>query len=303
VVPSRGICETVFLLTEAGSTSRLESLEAWVNATHRLVAGVGNQGDRIANGAAFMTQSDLARIRDGLVVVDGRLVQCGNRMEHFTLVRVARIVLEAEPPRWLGPATAGNKFDPECVPDSDLEKLQWLGELLEPLLLQLNSRDPDNERFKTWLGETGELIALQLERSKQGRTAERVSQLSDMLGYDIQSTSTTNDVTRIEVKTSIKHRHNRFFISRNEVNKAERFGDEWTITQVILTSNAVVADVITRDHVDTIRTMSAAELLELTPNDTEYGKWTESAQITTNESVWNEIEFELPPEWTAPGIE
>ncbi len=151
---------------------------------------------------------------------------------------LAALLLEQQPPPWLGAATRGGDLDGEMIPIEDAENLEVaVGDPAQrdALLLALGRKFDDASRRR--LGEAGERVVVEACRTAligadAGELALQVLQvslLSDALGYDVRTPTTTGGWLRLEVKTdATRETLVRLFLSRNEWETA-RCDPSWRL--------------------------------------------------------------------------
>jgi hypothetical protein len=144
-------------------------------------------------------------------------------------------VLMNTPPIWLFTATSGGELGTEMIPDADLANLD---EAIpdhgrrEALLLTLANRI-DREANET-LGERGEEVVvnscrtqlIELGRPDLAEKVQRVSLISDQLGYDVTAPRANESSRRLEVKTTSRRGSSlTVYLSRNELTYGLRDPD------------------------------------------------------------------------------
>lgn len=195
-----------------------------------------NSYGRIPNGGLF-GQDDLIR-GEALLLRVGLLVERESKLHPSSDCRtvcslesnegerlVAWKALSVDPPVWLHTAVTGDGVYPELIPDEDWDAL---GQSLSPeereaFLLSLGLRhDPEQLPDRGHRGEEAVLEACRAELIAMGRQdlvplVQRVSQVSDQLGYDVVTPTSTGATRRLEVKTTqTGPQVYRAFLSRNE---------------------------------------------------------------------------------------
>jgi len=177
-------------------------------------------------GEQLLIQSGLVRHADN-VLFPSQQLQCilSLREEDASEVLLS-VVLSAHPPLWSYGAIREDGVFSELIPDADRDALEEIipdPDLREGLLLALGRRyDPDTN---IELGEAGEELVVaecraELEAAGRKDLAERVqrvSLISDQLGYDVVAPTPAGGTRRIEVKTTAsRSRVIRVSVSRNE---------------------------------------------------------------------------------------
>lgn len=297
-VPSRGFCHSVFLLTSAARLGDRSSLEDWVSAARRETT-IMAQALAVDRAAEFLMEVGLSREIEGRIDLDQRLLDAGDEASTQTFASIARVLILEQPPDWIDLVVNDDIVRSEFIPANDADSLEWLGEFRDLLLVDIkNIRDRDN-LFHGWLGSVGEAFVAESERGL-GYEVTHVSKISDYFGYDIESRSPSGR-RRIEVKTSLESRSDRFFITKNEFVKAREFGKEWFLVQVVLHQSASVAITIRQEHIIDVRFLTSPNLVSLAPSDTETGTWLESARIVPPQSDWRPWVIHPLPTWSFEG--
>ncbi len=154
----------------------------------------------------------LAALRDSRIVPDGRLVQVCGLGEPEACELLLALILELERPLWLRTAAGdGQHLRPELLPDGVENALATIiddPERREAFLLARARKVDAQERQR--IGELGEIAVV--EACRQQLTAagaealaadvQRVSAISDELGYDITAPRRNRSTRRMEVKTT-----------------------------------------------------------------------------------------------------
>lgn len=154
----------------------------------------------------------LAALRDGRIVPDGRLVQVCGMEELEACELLLALMLELEQPLWLRTAAGdGQRIRSELLPDGVENALATIiedPERREAFLLARARKVDAEERQR--IGELGELAVVDACRGQltaAGAEAlavdvQRVSAISDELGYDITAPRRDRSTRRMEVKTT-----------------------------------------------------------------------------------------------------
>lgn len=154
----------------------------------------------------------LAALRDGRIVPDGRLVQVCSLGERDACELLLALMLELEQPLWLRTAAGdGQHVRAELLPDGVENALATIIEdpqRREAFLLARARKVDADERQR--IGELGEIAVVEACREQLtavGAAAlaadvQRVSAISDELGYDITAPRRDRSVRRMEVKTT-----------------------------------------------------------------------------------------------------
>ena len=154
----------------------------------------------------------LAALRDGRIVPDGRLVQVCTMDEPEACELLLALMLELERPLWLRTAAGdGQNIRSELLPDGVEHALATIiedPERREAFLLARARKVDAEERER--IGELGELAIVDACREQltaAGAAAlaadvQRVSTVSDELGYDVTAPRRDRAMRRMEVKTT-----------------------------------------------------------------------------------------------------
>ena len=298
MTPSRGLCHGVFLLVQTAVIKARPTIESWVEAARRTPTIMASALD-LDFAARMLVRLGLARIDCKRVKIDQRLRRVGRSATTDTLTLIARTLLAEHPPPWLGASVRDGVVLDEWVPTSDQRNLEWLGDLRDPILVDIHKSQSDADQFRNWLGQVGESVVVAIER-RRNRSVRHVAQISDAFGFDVESVGAEGRKC-LEVKTSLESTAGRFYISKHEVHTAAENIREWCLLQVIISTRAATADVVKFDQVRTVRFLGANEILALTPIDTSTGEWIESARISPPSDRWLDWDFEIPSSWCATG--
>lgn len=296
-LPTRGLCHSVFLLAYAVRSKERHSVSEWIAAARRTPTYMAN-ALAIDSAAEHLMCLGLAKTHDDRVSMDERLLRAGSEASTQTLAVIAQVLLQESPPGWIHTAVADGEVRSELIPTSDECSLSWLEGLRDPLLLELKARDSAGDRFRAWLGSIGECLVVESEISC-GRRVTHVALLSDAFGYDIESRGPSGRVC-IEVKTTLESASNRFFITRNEVEKARRLNSEWQLVQVVLKSDVLAADFVSPQHVVAARCLKSYQVCSLAPQDTNTGTWVDSARINPPDDAWVSWSLSVHKGWSYP---
>ncbi len=300
MIPSRGTCHGVFLLSCSASWTSFGSFESWVEATRLLPTYLAGALDllRIAHR---LSDLGLVTMTGGRVVLGQELMHVPGDLTEERLLYIAKILLERDPPEWLSGVFDGEQVASEFIPLIDSGKLAWLGDALEPLLMQSRNSIGEDSGFREWLGSVGEAFVVQAEKAS-GNAVRHVSRISDSFGYDVESEGRLT--RRLEVKTSLYGRDNRFYLSRNEARVAGRFQEEWCVVQVVLQDRVSQSRSVSRADVILVRVAHAPSVLQVLPIDTDGARWTESAEVRTEALMWEMYEPAdgVPDSWSVVGF-
>jgi hypothetical protein len=264
---------------------------------------------RSAYLAAAIDHEPAARflIREGLVSSAAgigpraRLKAVSDRADRPTLLAIAALLLEVDPPPWLPIAVIDRQLHWEVIPAADMEGMAWLQPELEQLLLSAAPRTSlDNDPLALGIGRAAELVVFGA-LTHSGGSAIHVSGISDRFGYDIESTQGTG-VRRWEVKGCTERTASAFHLSRNEFEKCRAFGPEWTVVQVEFAGAALVAEHVTAAHISKVRELPAIEVVGLVPPDSNHFVWETSAVVTPPPQAWAPSTLQVPASLRLPSL-
>lgn len=180
----------------------------------------------------LLVSTGIVSVRDDRFLVAAEVVAIGAADEMAAAeLLLARVLIE-RPPAWLSAAALGDALRVEFIPDADLTAISSTlesAEAREALLLSMGERvDP---LALSALGNAGEEHVISLCRAileRKGRpdlvpAVQRVSLVSDRLGYDIVCPTTMEGLVRLEVKTMAGRGPDaECYLSRNESVVAAR---------------------------------------------------------------------------------
>jgi hypothetical protein len=299
MLPSRGCCHGVFLLSHAARLKERRSIDEWITAA-RQRATFMSHALNLREIAGAMVDLGLAEIGEA-VTLAGALHELSSRADTPTLLAIARLWFRASPPEWLALAVSDGEVIREHIPSSDLSSLVWAGHELDELILDAYAAQSSeyDDGFLKEMGNAAELLVFAaLQRA--GENPVHVSLMSDAYGYDIECRSDT--VARIEVKAASRNSMSRFHISRNEYEKSVRHGSEWRLLQVIFSTRAFVCELIDASQVDEVRELRQGALQHLVPSDTPAFRWSQSAEISPPIDAWGPCPITLDPAFTVKGF-
>jgi hypothetical protein len=300
MLPTHGSVTSVFHLANAIRHNNQPDIASWVCAAR----------DRSAFLAAAIDHQPAATvlIRKGLVSSIGgirptaRLQAVSGRANRTTLVAIAAMLLELDPPAWLPVAVVDGKVHYEVIPSKDIESLEWLRPELEQLLLDAAlTGTPRSNLLALGIGRAAELAVLEA-LTDSGRSAIHLADISDSFGYDIESTNDTG-VRRWEVKAGTERTAGTFHLTRNEFEKCAAYRSEWTIVRVEFAGAALVAEHVTAADITRVQELPAAELLALVPLDTDHFHWETSALVTPPAHAWAPSSIEVPSTLQLPSFD
>lgn len=282
MLPTRGTCHGIFLLTHSARTGRRRSLGEWVSYAKSMptLMAAAIDLDQIAHA---LCRLGLATLEADTVVLNRRLAAVDGAASEEVLLTIAAIVLSANAPPWVHASMSDDRLCPEYIPAGELASLSWLGDDLEPLIAGVKRQTEVESAFKLWLGAAGESLVVAMERSS-GALVRHVSSIGDYFGYDVESLR--EQKYRFEVKTSVLGGDHRFFITRNEVSVAKRYPAEWFIVQVVFKSEVMTLPLIGLDHIHTIKLLDSVSLTAILPSDSAQSRWIETAEVKTAGLPW-----------------
>ena len=157
---------------------------------------------------------------------------------------MARLLLLFIPPPWLATAVGPSGVRREYIPSRHLERLSWLGDELDGLLIEAHEFVTAEERkaFRKRFGNAAELVIL-AAKERKGAQPVHVAAFSDAYGYDIECRLPVTQ--RIEVKAASGNTCCHFHLTRNEYEKSRLLGAEWRLLQVVFSTRAFVAERLT----------------------------------------------------------
>ncbi len=196
--------------------------------THTATGGVFSTAD-LERGRDLLIRSRLLSSREGNLRRSPRLnILLGLPQAHAIGLALLAL-LDAAPPTWAAVAIREDGISDELIPDDDARALAevWTDPLeRERALIALGSRfDP---RALEAAGEAAEIAVVmkcrraleRLNRPDLASTVQRVSEISDQLGYDVLSPTLSGDAMRLEVKSgSAQGDGVECIITRNEVSR------------------------------------------------------------------------------------
>ena len=284
-LPSHGRCLAAFLLAYSVRLKPPTTLDAWIEAARDRATIMAAATD-IAGTAQILLAAKLARVQDS-IVLDERLLRVSEQADRHSLVAIARLLLNRFPPGWIVSAVVDGEFLPEYVPDSDLQRLAWLGPDLEPIVLSVHRAltSASNDELRKQIGDAGELAIISALENI-GIVPNHVALVSDAYGYDIEYRC-DEDLHRLEVKACVQSTADRVIVSRNEYEKAATFASSWRLIQVCFASAIVVNRRATCSDVLSIRELPSGSLVSLGPPSTNSFRWLEAAEFRPPHDLWN----------------
>ena len=294
-LPSKGRCHAAFLLAHSVRLRPAATLDAWIGAAANRSTIMAAATD-VVGTADILLAGKLARIEDA-VVLDERLLRVSERADRRSLVAIARLLLRRFPPSWVVSAVVDGEFLPEYVPDADLQRLDWLGSDLVPIVLSVHRAitSARNDELRKWIGDAGELAVVSaLERI--GVAPNHVSLVSDAYGYDIEY-QRDDHLHRLEVKACVPSTADTVILSRNEYEAAAAFKSTWKLIQVCFASGIVVNRRATCSDILSIRELPSSSLISLGPRSTSRFRWLEAAEFRPPHDSWNASRLRVAAEF------
>jgi hypothetical protein len=300
VLPTRGLCHGVFLLSHAARLRKRRNLDEWLEAARARPTFMAHALD-FERIAFRLIELGLASIGD-YVALDDTLAELSDQADRTTLVAIARILFLKAAPFWISLAVSQGRVLREYVPKEDLEDLRWIEPELDQFLMDCHASTATREQnaLRKRIGAAAELFVIAALK-RAGRNPAHVAKISDAYGYDIECAG-IGSVDRIEVKAASRNTQESFHLSRNEFDKSILYGKEWRLVQIVFSNRAFVADGLDASHVDQIRELRFGALQELASPDTLAFRWTESALITAPNGAWRSAEITLDPDFATDGF-
>ena len=297
-LPTRGFCHAVFLLAQSVRFRQRDGLEEWVRTARQMPTVMASALALEFVAKELLTLNLATNVRG--ISVSQKIHRCGYEASTDTFAGIAKCILECCPPPWLSIALVDGRLRTEFIPSESLDALSWLGDLLEPILIDVARRSVQGEVLRQKFGLMGELVVVGIEERLK-HCIRHVSKISDAFGYDVESQH-KNSILRIEVKSSLPETKDRVFLTRNEANKAVRFPSEWILRQVVMRPNVLVAEEIRTADVVAVREMDASKLLSYLPKEDGVFRWLGDAELRFPHDAWSELNFELAEDWCQPVI-
>ena len=294
-LPSRGRCHAAFLLAHSVRLKPAATLDAWV-ATAANRSTIMATATDISGTAHILLAGKLARLEDS-IVLDNRLLRVSERADRRSLIAIARLLLNRFPPGWVVSAVVDGEFLPEYVPDADLQRLDWLGSDLAPIVLAVHRAitSASNNELRKQIGDAGELAVVSaLERI--GIAPNHVALVSDAYGYDIEY-QLDQHLHRLEVKACVPNTADKVIVSRNEYEAAAKYASSWRLIQVCFASGIVVNRRAIYSDVIFIRELHSSSLVSLSPRATNSFRWLEASEFRPPDDFWNASRLRVAAEF------
>lgn len=180
----------------------------------------------LVHGEGLLIDVELVEDQDDALCPTPQLLAITAMEEDGAVSVLLSLILTARQPSWLGPATAGGGVRPEIIPTDAHDVIVQAvpdPEAREAMLLALGQTYDNEANAQTGaIGEDhvvevarGELI--DRDRHDLAGQVQRVSIVSDRLGYDVVAPSLDGSNRRLEVKTTTRVGDRlEIYISRNE---------------------------------------------------------------------------------------
>lgn len=299
MLASRGSCHAVFLLAHAARLRQRRHYDEWVEAAQARSTYMTLALDLDAVAKNLLALG-LVTSKEHIATAES-LRELSHAAHRSTLVGIAKVLLLSSPPSWLDLVVSERKVLREYIPIPDMEALEWLGDDLDSILLDLHNARAHayQANVAKKIGDTAELFLLAAFR-KAGTSPLHVAKISDHYGYDIECPA--RRVDRIEVKAASPKTKMQFHITRNEYEKSIRYGSEWRLLQVVFSYQAFISEKLNSTHVEEILELQPGMLKNLVPADTDTFRWEESALITAPASAWRPAPLALDPLFELDGF-
>jgi hypothetical protein len=299
MLPKHGVVQAVFLLAYAGRLVPRADVPAWAAAARGQPSFMAAAVD-INACARDLIRNGLAKDADG-VCLDGSLSAFAHTFDRPTQIGISHLLLAAAPPPWLWSAVSDGAIFREYIPRDDLLDLQWLEPDLDGLLLSVRAQleAARRDQLRKLIGDAAELMLMAAYRMA-GFKPVHVARLWDGYGYDIELPG--EPIQRIEVKGTSLNTRGGFWLSRNEYEKANNYGPEWRLLQVVFARSAFAAQMISAADIEGVFALKHGALNDLVTQDTPQFVWMESAKVTAPGTCWSPAELTLDPAYSIPGF-
>lgn len=290
-LPNHGRCLAAFLLAYSTRVAPASDQLAWEKNTTTRSTIMAKASD-LTGTASLLVEAHLAKIGAN-VELDERLYRVSYQADRNSLLTIARLIMECYPPDWIKTAVINGRLFVELIPEDDLHQLNWIGDDLEPLILDVREKfsGTSAEDLRKKIGHAGEL-AIMSALSKEGFAPKHVALISDAYGYDICYESEGRQ-HKIEVKSCMPSTQERFFLSRNEFNKACDYPESWRLIQVTFSSSVILNSAACSDDILKIRELPASEVVSIAPEDTGEFQWLESAKFEPHSDCWHHSDLQV----------
>lgn len=224
-------------------------------------------------GEALLRRLELVENGNGVLHPNTRLLDLRELEEDAAAEALLAIVLAQDAPLWLGVAASGDELRPELIPTAAADVLENVipdFDQREAFLLALGRRVDTDERSRIGgLAEDHVVEAARSElaaadRSDLAEQVQRLSRISDQLGYDVTAPTLVGPTRHLEVKgTRNAGKRLEVFVSRNEA-KIGLADLHWAL---------VVCRVGEGDVVEIVGWCRASAFEEKLPEDRGTGRW------------------------------
>jgi hypothetical protein len=276
-LPSHGRCHAAFLLAFSASLKDFRELTDWIDAASSRASFLAAAGD-IAGTAEMLLRAGLVTAGER-ISLDLQLAKLSHRADRATLVAIARLFLHRFPPSWIPAVVAADNVEISLIPSEDLDRLNWLGADLIPIIFEVNralTRQSD-ETLRHDIGRAGELVVMSA-LYYAGFQPVHVALLSDSYGYDIDYVH-GGSTKRLEVKSAVERTSGRVIISRNEFDKGELYGSSWKVIQVVFSTQIILNKRVKAVDIIKIRELENDRLHALAPEPSPTFTWVDSAEF------------------------
>ncbi|WP_181015103.1 DUF3883 domain-containing protein [Curtobacterium sp. BH-2-1-1] len=234
--------------------------------------------------AMHLLRSNLV-MEAGEFIPSSKLASVGKRADKGTLLQLAAILIEAEPPSWLWAAVRGVTVSRELIPHADLRQLSWMEPHLDLILIGAYRRlQTEGDRARELgIGRAAELVAMEALRIEH-RMPTLVADSAGFAGYDIACDQ--GDTRFWEIKGCTSKTRGEFHLSRNEYDVACHNHDEWKLLQVEFRSSILMSDTITGADVAGLWVLMAVDIERIAPKEAGMFRWEESARFHPPTACW-----------------
>lgn len=302
MLPNKGNCHSVFLLSRALRLQKQTSFSSWLNTAKSQTTFMASALD-LEHVANEMLSAGLVTTEKE-ILIDSRLLKLSHYADHETFVCIARILFETYPPNWLLSSVTNGEATFEYIPSRDMDSLEWIGNQLTGLISEIAIPKifQKEEELRKKLGNLGEEVVAASKRHL-GAKVIHVAKISDSFGYDLESHEKNRDIfERIEVKAAVENTNHRFFISKNESEKARVYSDQWQLVQITFATSALWKTKILKEDILLSRKLSSAKVIALTDVDSIKFRWLISAEIIPSIDDWTEYLLPLPENFSIPNL-
>ncbi len=192
-------------------------------------------------GLRVLVDAALVEINGGDLIVGEALAAIAAVDESAAIRLLFDLLLDRRPPAWLRSAAGGTKVKVAVIPDRDREAIETV--LADPAMREAKLLQAGRRVNAERLAEVGSIaeehvvLECRAELSDLGRedlaaAVERVSLISDQLGYDVVAPTLDRETRRLEVKATRRSSwRGEVFISRNEFEQG-RVDPDWALVVV-----------------------------------------------------------------------